>query len=115
LTTFLHEWISSWSDDPFFDVCRGMLLKRLLLQEQESTGIVFFLVLEEPKKKKKKKKRRKKKEVKGATVEERKIEIERPSLLKLKRWLRTAGRASRHLVVAKEKFVFLFFVIISIV
>jgi hypothetical protein len=48
-------------------------------------------------------------------VEERKIEIERPSLLKLKRWLRTAGRASRHLVVAKEKFVFLFFVIISIV
>jgi hypothetical protein len=103
LTTFLHEWISSWSDDPFFDVCRGMLLKRL------------FLVLEDQKKKKNKKKRRKKKEGKGATVEERKIEIERPSLLKLKRWLRTAGRASRHLVVAKEKFVFLFFVIISIV
>jgi hypothetical protein len=83
-------------------MCKGMLLKWLLLQEQESIDTVFFFVLEEPSEKKE-------------IVLLRKRKIERPSIFKMERWFRTIGQANRHLLLAKEKFVFLSFVVITIV
>jgi hypothetical protein len=86
VTTFLHEWISSWSVDPFFDVQRHASQE---IVAARTTGIVFFLVLEEPREKK----------GNGATVEERKIE--RPSIFRMESWCRTTGRANLYIVLAK--------------